>query len=46
VKDFRAEIPFRVGAGEIIDWYRRNENLYQIDEGLDGLFDRMIAERS
>lgn len=40
---FKAVIPFREGAKEIVSWYLANDNLKQIDHEKDKLMDRIIT---
>ena len=46
VPDFKCSIPFNIGAAEIADWYMNNKSAQVIDENLDRLMDRIIAEYS
>ena len=44
VPDFAATIPFSQGAAEIVSWFDRNPAAQQVDEKLDQLMDKLIAE--
>ncbi len=44
VPDFSAEIPFEQGAQEIADWYTVNPMGLKIDERLNTLMEKMIAD--
>jgi nucleoside-diphosphate-sugar epimerase len=44
VPDFKAVIPFRKGAEEIVEWYKNNPSFQVIDEKLNNLLDIMISK--
>jgi len=44
VPDYVATIPFRQGAAEIVAWYDNHPAARQVDERLDQLMDKMIAD--
>jgi nucleoside-diphosphate-sugar epimerase len=44
VPDFRADIPFSIGAEEIMAWYDENPARQKVDERFDRLMDEMVAK--
>ena len=44
VPEFRATIPFSRGVEEVMGWYDENSARQKIDEHIDSLMDRMIAD--
>lgn len=44
VPEFRATIPFSRGVEEVMAWYDENPARQKIDEHIDSLMDRMIAD--
>jgi nucleoside-diphosphate-sugar epimerase len=46
VPDYRAEIPFRRGAEEIMAWYDEDEARRRVDPAFDHLVDQIIAARA
>jgi nucleoside-diphosphate-sugar epimerase len=45
VPEFRAEVPFRQGCRETVDWYLSDPARQRIDPALDALMDQMAADR-
>lgn len=46
VKDFNAKIPFKQGAGEIVQWYTENPDRQEVDLRLNELMDKMIQQKT
>ncbi len=44
VPGFKAQIPFQQGAREIVEWYSEDVSRQQVDQKLDSLIDRIIAD--
>lgn len=44
VPEFKCSIPFAEGAAEIVDWYVNNKENQIVDEKLDSLMDKIIAD--
>lgn len=44
VPDFKCEIPFSQGAREIVKWYKEDPSRQIIDNKLDEMFDKIIAD--
>ena len=42
VPDFRASVPFRLGARQIVDWFDADPNRRRVDTEFDALCDRLV----